>query len=139
MVIDFLADYYKNVEKYPVRSQVEPGYLQKRLPELEERYSFGVSWRNAQHWIQCFGCQPDVVACCNGAGEHPNEFFFFFLGGDGGVMQGTTCEVILCAVVAARDQMLKKIGRVTLTNLWCLDPVKATLHCKRQLAQIAEF
>ncbi|KAL2474973.1 Tyrosine decarboxylase 1 [Abeliophyllum distichum] len=33
MVIDFLADYYKNVEKYPVRSQVEPGYLRERLPE----------------------------------------------------------------------------------------------------------
>ncbi|KZV58274.1 Tyrosine/DOPA decarboxylase [Dorcoceras hygrometricum] len=33
MVIDFIADYYKNVEKYPVRSQVEPGYLRKRLPE----------------------------------------------------------------------------------------------------------
>lgn len=33
MIIDFIADYYKNVEKYPVRSQVEPGYLQKVLPE----------------------------------------------------------------------------------------------------------
>ncbi|KAL2467211.1 Tyrosine decarboxylase 1 [Abeliophyllum distichum] len=33
MVIDFLADYYKNVEKYPVRSQVQSGYLRERLPE----------------------------------------------------------------------------------------------------------
>ncbi|KAJ4703062.1 Tyrosine decarboxylase [Melia azedarach] len=33
MIIDFIADYYKNVEKYPVLSQVEPGYLRKRLPE----------------------------------------------------------------------------------------------------------
>ncbi|GMH27704.1 hypothetical protein Nepgr_029547 [Nepenthes gracilis] len=33
MVIDFLADYYRNVEKYPVRSQVKPGYLRERLPE----------------------------------------------------------------------------------------------------------
>ncbi|KAI3913244.1 hypothetical protein MKX01_009641 [Papaver californicum] len=33
MIIDFLADYYKNVGSYPVRSQVEPGYLRKRLPE----------------------------------------------------------------------------------------------------------
>ncbi|XP_059667761.1 tyrosine decarboxylase 1-like [Cornus florida] len=33
IVIDFLADYYKKVQKYPVRSQVEPGYLRKRLPE----------------------------------------------------------------------------------------------------------
>ncbi|KAH7855632.1 hypothetical protein Vadar_026958 [Vaccinium darrowii] len=33
MIIDFLADYYKNIEKYPVRSQVEPGYLSTRLPD----------------------------------------------------------------------------------------------------------
>nr|WMX25289.1 aromatic amino acid decarboxylase TyDC2 [Lophophora williamsii] len=33
-VIDFLTEYYKSIEKYPVRSQVEPGYLQKRLPKL---------------------------------------------------------------------------------------------------------
>ncbi|MCL7022699.1 hypothetical protein MKW94_011103 [Papaver nudicaule] len=32
MIIDFLADHY-NVESYPVRSQVEPGYLRKRLQE----------------------------------------------------------------------------------------------------------
>ncbi|GAB4840661.1 hypothetical protein Ancab_021428 [Ancistrocladus abbreviatus] len=33
MVIDFLTEYYHNVEKYPVRSQVEPGYLRERFPE----------------------------------------------------------------------------------------------------------
>uniref|UniRef100_A0A5B7CEI4 Putative tyrosine/DOPA decarboxylase 2-like n=1 Tax=Davidia involucrata TaxID=16924 RepID=A0A5B7CEI4_DAVIN len=33
MVIDFLADYYKNIEKYPVLSQVKPGYLRNLLPE----------------------------------------------------------------------------------------------------------
>ncbi|PQQ08254.1 tyrosine decarboxylase 1 [Prunus yedoensis var. nudiflora] len=33
MVIDFIADYYKTIEKYPVLSQVQPGYLKKRLPE----------------------------------------------------------------------------------------------------------
>ncbi|XP_021858621.1 tyrosine decarboxylase-like [Spinacia oleracea] len=32
MVIDFLAEYYKSIEKYPVRSQVEAGYLRKKLP-----------------------------------------------------------------------------------------------------------
>ncbi|XP_044479392.1 tyrosine decarboxylase-like [Mangifera indica] len=33
MIVDFIADYYNNIEKYPVRSQVEPGYLSKRLPQ----------------------------------------------------------------------------------------------------------
>ncbi|KAF5958865.1 hypothetical protein HYC85_006090 [Camellia sinensis] len=31
-MVDFLADYYQNIEKYPVRSQVEPSYLSKCLP-----------------------------------------------------------------------------------------------------------
>lgn len=33
MMIDFIADYYQNIEKYPVLSQVQPGYLRARLPE----------------------------------------------------------------------------------------------------------
>ncbi|KAL1363391.1 hypothetical protein HN51_011606 [Arachis hypogaea] len=32
MIVDFLADYYYNIGNYPVLSQVEPGYLQKKLP-----------------------------------------------------------------------------------------------------------
>ncbi|KAH9718719.1 Tyrosine decarboxylase 1 [Citrus sinensis] len=32
-VIDFIADYYKNIEKHPVQSKVEPGYLSARLPD----------------------------------------------------------------------------------------------------------
>ncbi|CAI9090272.1 OLC1v1025015C1 [Oldenlandia corymbosa var. corymbosa] len=32
-MVDFIADYYKNIEKYPVLSQVDPGYLRTRLPK----------------------------------------------------------------------------------------------------------
>ncbi|XP_022760137.1 tyrosine decarboxylase 1-like [Durio zibethinus] len=32
-VIDFIADYYKNIEKYPVQSKVETGYLTTKLPD----------------------------------------------------------------------------------------------------------
>ncbi|KAH9669381.1 hypothetical protein KPL70_021764 [Citrus sinensis] len=32
-VIDFIAGYYKNIEKYPVQSKVEPDYLSVRLPD----------------------------------------------------------------------------------------------------------
>ncbi|CAI0544256.1 unnamed protein product, partial [Linum tenue] len=32
MVIDFIADYYNNIEHYPVLSQVKPGYLRHLLP-----------------------------------------------------------------------------------------------------------
>ncbi|GKG13567.1 tyrosine decarboxylase 1-like protein, partial [Tanacetum coccineum] len=33
MVIDFLADYNQNIENYPVRSHVKPGYLLENLPD----------------------------------------------------------------------------------------------------------
>lgn len=32
-VIDFIADYYTNIEDYPVQSRVDPGYLSTMLPE----------------------------------------------------------------------------------------------------------
>lgn len=32
ITVDFIADYYKNIESYPVLSQVEPGFLWTRLP-----------------------------------------------------------------------------------------------------------
>ncbi|KAL7605183.1 hypothetical protein Lser_V15G19350 [Lactuca serriola] len=38
MVIDFLADYYENIEKYPVRSQVKPGYLFQSSPDCAPMY-----------------------------------------------------------------------------------------------------
>ena len=30
--VDWLADYYKNIEKYPVKSQVKPGEIKAKLP-----------------------------------------------------------------------------------------------------------
>ncbi|KAJ6935386.1 hypothetical protein NC652_010409 [Populus alba x Populus x berolinensis] len=33
MAIDFIADYYQNIEKHPVLSQVEPGYLKNVFPK----------------------------------------------------------------------------------------------------------
>ena len=32
-VIDWIADYYENVESYPVLSQVQPGAIKSRLPD----------------------------------------------------------------------------------------------------------
>ena len=32
-MVDMIIDYRQHVEQYPVRSQVEPGYLKKLLPE----------------------------------------------------------------------------------------------------------
>ncbi|KAJ7570760.1 hypothetical protein O6H91_01G133900 [Diphasiastrum complanatum] len=32
-MVDFIADYYRDIETFPVRSQVKPGYLKQLLPE----------------------------------------------------------------------------------------------------------
>ncbi|KAL5712096.1 hypothetical protein ACHQM5_014300 [Ranunculus cassubicifolius] len=32
-MVDFIADYYRDIESFPVLSQVEPGYLSKLLPD----------------------------------------------------------------------------------------------------------
>ncbi|KAL0328989.1 UNVERIFIED_CONTAM: Tyrosine/DOPA decarboxylase 2 [Sesamum calycinum] len=162
LVIDFLADYYNNVEKYPVRSQVEPGYLKKRMPEsapydpepieeilrdVQKDIVPGIThWQSPSYFAyfpasgsiagflgEILGTGFNVVGfnwmsspaatelesiVMDWLGEMlklPAEFLFS--GGGGGVLQGTTCEAILCTVVAARDQMLKKIGRDKINKL----------------------
>ena len=42
---------------------------------------------------------------------------FLFSGNGEGVLQGTTCEAVLCTIVAARDQLLSQIGREILLQL----------------------
>ncbi|KAF6163354.1 hypothetical protein GIB67_025218 [Kingdonia uniflora] len=34
VVVDFLAEYYKDVKNYPVQSQVKPGYLKKFCSDI---------------------------------------------------------------------------------------------------------
>ncbi|KAJ0967997.1 hypothetical protein J5N97_024914 [Dioscorea zingiberensis] len=42
---------------------------------------------------------------------------FLFSGGGGGVLQGTTCEAILCTMLAAREKTLRKIGTHRVADL----------------------
>lgn len=60
-MVDFIADYYKNIENYPVLSQVQPGYLRARLPTTAPTHpeSFDTILRDVQndiipgitHWL----------------------------------------------------------------------------------------
>ncbi|GAY39600.1 hypothetical protein CUMW_045610 [Citrus unshiu] len=162
MVIDFIADYYKNVDKYPVRSQVEPGYLRKRLPEcapynpesmetilqdVQEHIVPGVTHWQSPNYFAYF---PSSGSIAGFLGEMLSSGFnvvgfnwisspaatelenivmdwlgqmlklpksFLFSGNGGGVIQGTTCEAILCTLTAARDRVLNKIGRENISKL----------------------
>ncbi|KAJ0018613.1 hypothetical protein Pint_11019 [Pistacia integerrima] len=162
MIIDFIADHYKNVDKYPVRSQVEPGYLSKRLPEsapnnpepiekilqdVQEHIVPGITHWQSPNYFAYFPSSGSIAGilgemlstCFNVVGfnwmsspaatelesivmDWLGEMLtlpkpFLFSGNGGGVLQGTTCEAILCTLVAARDQILRNIGRENITKL----------------------
>ncbi|PON60102.1 Aromatic-L-amino-acid decarboxylase [Trema orientale] len=181
MVIDFIADYYKNIEKHPVLSQVEPGYLKKRLPtsapyypesietilsDVQEHIVPGITHWQSPNYFAYF---PSSGSIAGFLGEMLATGFnvvgfnwmsspaatelesivmdwlgqmlrlpksFLFSGNGGGVLQGTTCEAILCTLVAARDRTLKKIGNDKIGKLvvYCSDQT----HCAfKKAAQIA--
>ncbi|KAF5472551.1 hypothetical protein F2P56_009262 [Juglans regia] len=177
MIIDFLADYYLNIEKYPVLSQVEPGYLRKRLPEstpynpesietilqdVQDHILPGVThWQSPSY----FAYFPSSGSIAGFLGEVLSTGFnvvgfnwisspaatelesivmdwlgemlqlpksFLFSGNGGGVLQGTTCEAILCTLVAARDQMLRRIGSQNMGKLVVYGSDQT--HCSLQKA-----
>ncbi|KAJ0980472.1 hypothetical protein J5N97_008727 [Dioscorea zingiberensis] len=180
MVIDFLADYYRNVDKHPVCSQVEPGYLQKLIPDSapnnpEPIESILQDVQNdilpgLTHWQSpnYFAYFPSSGSTAGFLGEMLSTGFnvvgfnwmsspaateletivmdwlgkmldlprsFLFSGGGGGVLQGTTCEAILCTLTAARDKVLNQIGRDQITRLVVYGSDQT--HCAlRKAAQI---
>ncbi|KAJ4980432.1 hypothetical protein NE237_031269 [Protea cynaroides] len=154
-IIDFLADYYRDIEKYPVRSQVEPGYLHKLLPDSAPNHPEPIQTilqdvethiiPGITHWQSpnYFAYFPSSGSIAGFLGEMLSTGFnvvgfnwlsspaateletivmdwlgkmlklpncFLFSGNGGGVLQGTTCEAILCTLIASRDRMLNKIG-----------------------------
>ncbi|CAN1149830.1 Tyrosine decarboxylase [Linum perenne] len=138
MMVDFIADYYKNIEQYPVLSQVEPGYLRRLLPEsapytgepiddiisdIQKHIIPGIThWQHPNH----FAYFPCTSSTAGFVGE------LLAAGGGGGVIMGTTCEALLATLVAARDQKLSSSEVVTLEKLvvYCSDQT----HCAFQKA-----
>nr|KJB73040.1 hypothetical protein B456_011G211000 [Gossypium raimondii] len=162
MIIDFIADYYQNMEKYPVLSQVQPGYLAKLLPksapnipepietilhDIQQYIIPGIThWQSPNYFayfpatssiagflgeVLSTGFNVVVFNWISSPAATELEFVtmdwlgqmlglpqsFLFSGVGGGVIQGTTCEAILCTLVAARDQMLAKVGRENIGKL----------------------
>ncbi|KAF4363071.1 hypothetical protein F8388_013435 [Cannabis sativa] len=162
MVIDFIADYYNNIESYPVLSRVEPGYLRKRLPksapkipepietilkDVNDHIIPGLThWQSPTHfalfpssastagflgetlaaglnvvglnWVSSPAATELETIVMDWLGEMlklPNSFLFSGTGG--GVLMGTTCEAVICTLVAARDRKLNEIGRENIGKL----------------------
>ncbi|KAF3640790.1 Tyrosine/DOPA decarboxylase 3 [Capsicum annuum] len=161
-IVNFLADYYQNIEQYPVCSQVNPGYLQKLVPNSAPNHPEPLEKiledvkrdmiPGITHWQSpnFFAYFPSSGSTAGFLGEMLSVGFnvvgfnwisspaatelesivmdwfgkmlnlphcYLFSGGGGGVLQGTTCEAMLCTIVTVRDQMLRKIGRENFCKL----------------------
>ena len=74
-VIDWIADYLAHPERYPVMSQVEPGWIRKNLPENppEEPESMNVILKDMEQYIL-----PGITHW-----NHPAFFAYFAISGSG--------------------------------------------------------
>ncbi|CAN6456785.1 unnamed protein product [Victoria cruziana] len=187
LMVDFLADYYLNVSRYPVLSHVEPGYLSQRLPasapdhpepmdtilrDMVKDIIPGITHWQSPNYFAYF---PASVSTAGFIGEMlsaglnvvgfnwmsspaatelesivmdwlgrmlslPDSFLF---SGDnsagksgGGVIQGTTCEAVLCTLVAARDRVLDQVGKHNMGKLTVYGSDQ-THSCVKKACQIA--
>ncbi|KAJ4851320.1 hypothetical protein Tsubulata_029428 [Turnera subulata] len=162
VVIDFIANYYKSIEKYPVQSQVKPGYLSSRLPnaapsssesledilkDVTDSIIPGLTHWQSPNFFAYFQANASTAGflgemLCSGlnvvgfnwiASPAATELesivmdwmgqmlnlpsSFLFSGGGGGVLHTSTCESLICTLVAARDRVLRKIGSDKIVKL----------------------
>ncbi|XP_017411095.1 tyrosine decarboxylase 2 [Vigna angularis] len=161
-MVDFIADYYKTIQNFPVLSQVQPGYLGKLLPDSAPEYpeSFqnvlddvkekilpGVTHWQSPNYFAYFPSNSSIAGFLGemlSAGlsivgfswitspaatelesivldwlakafQLPEDFYSS--GKGGGVIQGTASEAILVVLLAARDKILRRLGRSALPKL----------------------
>ncbi|CAN6311232.1 unnamed protein product [Urochloa humidicola] len=175
-VVDFLAEYYRDVDKYPVRAaDLEPGRLRKLLPEAAPEQGEPLEdvledvrrdiLPGLTHWQSpsFFAYFPMNASAAGFAGEMLSvglnvvPFLWaaspaaaeletvvvnwmgkllglpgriLFSGGGGGVLQGSTCEAVVCTLTAARDRALAELGHSAITRLvvYASDQTHATFQ-----------
>uniref|UniRef100_A0A1J3G4N7 Tyrosine decarboxylase 1 n=1 Tax=Noccaea caerulescens TaxID=107243 RepID=A0A1J3G4N7_NOCCA len=161
-MVDFIADYFKTIETFPVLSQVQPGYLHNLLPdsapdhpETLEQVLDDVKTKilpGVTHWQSpsFFAYYPSNSSVAGFLGEMlsaglglvgfswisspaatelemivldwlakllnlPEQFLS--KGNGGGVIQGTASEAVLVVLIAARDNVLRSLGKKALEKL----------------------
>ncbi|KAB2074656.1 hypothetical protein E1A91_A07G168100v1 [Gossypium mustelinum] len=182
-MVDFIADYYKTIENFPVLSQVEPGYLRNLLPDsapnqpdsfqhvlddIQAKILPGVThWQSPNY----FAYYPSNSSVAGFVGEMlsaglnivgfswitspaatelemivldwlakmlklPEDFLS--AGQGGGVIQGTASEAVLVVLLAARDKVLRRVGKDALEKLvvYASDQMHSSLQKACQIAGI---
>ncbi|WZZ69718.1 hypothetical protein YC2023_081088 [Brassica napus] len=161
-MVDFIADYYKTIETFPVLSQVQPGYLHNLLPEsapdhpetveqvlddVKAKILPGVTHWQSPSFFAYFPINGSIAGLLGemlSAGLNTMSFSwvaspaateleiivvdwvakllnlpeqFLSKGNGGGVIQGSACEAILVVMIAARDKVLRNVGKKALEKL----------------------
>ncbi|KAF8090318.1 hypothetical protein N665_0479s0022 [Sinapis alba] len=182
-VVDFIADYYKTIETFPVLSQVQPGYLHNLLPEsapdqpetleqvlddVKEKILPGITHWQSPSFFAYFPINGSVAGFLGemlSAGLNTMSFSwvaspaateleiivldwlakllnlpeqFLSKGNGGGVIQGSACEAILVVMIAARDKVLRSVGKKALEKLvvYSSDQTHSSLQKACQIAGI---
>ncbi|CAL5061637.1 unnamed protein product [Urochloa decumbens] len=183
-VMDFLAEYYRDVDKYPVRAaNLEPGRLRELLPKAAPEVGEPMEevledvrrdiLPGLTHWQspRFFAYFPMNASAAGLAGEMLSVGLnvvpfvwaaspaaaeletvvvdwmaqllglprrFMFSGGGGGVLQGSTCEAVVCTLAAARDRQLARLGHEAITRLvvYSSDQTHATFQKGARLVGI---
>ncbi|XP_026666219.1 tyrosine decarboxylase 2 isoform X2 [Phoenix dactylifera] len=184
-MVDFIADYYKSIESFPVLSQVKPGYLKELLPDsapnhpeslqdvfedIRQKIIPGIThWQSPEY----FAYYPSNSSTAGFLGEMLSAGFnivgfswvtspaatelevivldwlakmlklpdqFFSAGQGGGVIQGTASEAVLVVLLAARDKILRKVGKKSLEKLvvYASDQTHSALQKACQIAGIVQ-
>lgn len=183
-IVDFLAEYYRDVDKYPVRAaDLEPGRLRKLLPEAAPEHGEPMEdiledvrrdiLPGLTHWQSpsFFAYFPMNGSAAGFAGEMLSAGLnvapfvwvaspaaaelesvvvdwmgtllglpqrLLFSGGGGGVLQGSTCEAVVCTLAAARDRALARLGHESIVKLvvYASDQTHATFQKGARLVGI---
>ncbi|XP_048618551.1 phenylacetaldehyde synthase-like [Brassica napus] len=182
-MVDFIADYYKTIETFPVLSQVQPGYLHNLLPEsapdhpetveqvlddVKAKILPGVTHWQSPSFFAYFPINGSIAGLLGemlSAGLNTMSFSwvaspaateleiivvdwvakllnlpeqFLSKGNGGGVIQGSACEAILVVMIAARDKVLRNVGKKALEKLvvYSSDQTHSSLQKACQLAGI---
>ncbi|XP_010526485.1 PREDICTED: tyrosine decarboxylase 1-like [Tarenaya hassleriana] len=182
-MVDFIADYYRTIENFPVLSQVQPDYLRNLLPDsapdqpenleevlsdVQEKILPGLThWQSPNY----FAYYPSNSSIAGFLGEMlsaglnivgfswitspaatelemivldwlsqllnlPEQFLS--KGNGGGVIQGTASEAVLVVLIAARDKVLRKVGKDALEKLvvYASDQTHSSLQKACQISAI---
>ncbi|KAL6642949.1 hypothetical protein ACP70R_021130 [Stipagrostis hirtigluma subsp. patula] len=183
-VLEFLAEYYRDVDKYPVRAaSLEPGRLRALLPTAAPEWGEPMEevledvrrdiLPGLTHWQSpgFFAYFPMNASAAGFAGEMLSAGLnvvpflwaaspaaaelegvvvdwmgallglpsrLLFSGGGGGVLQGSTCEAVVCTLAAARDRALGRLGHEGIMRLvvYASDQTHATFQKGARLVGI---